>query len=266
MNYYLILAGVFGLSGSLFKVFRQAHFLKYPRLGVYNDLPDPVLTNFFFDLVAFSQIGVGFIFGLLAETFPPSSAQIPVFCIAIFEMITMWIFGFQDEVHYRGKYKLALNDSLGIAVLFFFGAIIFAVLVSFGYYPSVDPIGVGVLLIDPILAYSSIIYFRMNSKYKGKLNTFSYAVKPLDIQLYKYVMESKLLLVAQNYEEALEKCKVGNFHEYEYVNELNKLKEKSMEIFNEYREIKFNFKKFEPEIDVSDSWKFNFNYKVKEYI
>ncbi|MCL4412159.1 MAG: hypothetical protein M1526_02225 [Candidatus Thermoplasmatota archaeon] len=106
----------------------------------------------------------------------------------------------------------------------------------------------------------------MNSKYKGKLNTFSYAVKPLDIQLYKYVMESKLLLVAQNYEEALEKCKVGNFHEYEYVNELNKLKEKSMEIFNEYREIKFNFKKFEPEIDVSDSWKFNFNYKVKEYI
>lgn len=100
----MILAGIYGISGPFFKIYRSATSyltlkefeLKESHLPNYElwETPNLELTAIFTDLVAFTLIGIGSLFAIISEidNFPVSTDWL--FALSIFQIVVVYLSGF----------------------------------------------------------------------------------------------------------------------------------------------------------------------------
>lgn len=166
MNIFLIVAGIYGFSGALFKVIRSFLF-RYnlshhqEHFSGYNDAvqPDIPLTNNMFDLISFTLIGTGFLSGLFAA-FLSFSPNIYMYIAIILEIVIIYFYGLYVYI----TVKLAINFERDRGV---FGVILFM------FYPIALLIGLSfanrflvfILLLEVPFGIIWLFYYIFINKY-----------------------------------------------------------------------------------------------------
>ena len=102
MNLLIVLGAMFGIAGSLFLPIRKMRYMANLRKNrkkiEYGNTPNREWSNLYFELLAFGQIAVGFLYEILSQfgsnLFLPSWLVI----VAIAILSTIWYYGFSTEV------------------------------------------------------------------------------------------------------------------------------------------------------------------------
>lgn len=171
-NLYLIFAGIYGMSGSLFGFLRElkfhydiavhpSHFSGYDG----SNEPDIVLSRVVFNSLSFMLIGTGFLFGIVGVFYDLSIDSLISWIFAVGEIIIVFMYGFDIYVT-RDKKLSSMNGYFFACMIFLLFYFVFLVTATFLNPQGVNYPEFGVFLF--IFVVMTVFYFLFNKIMSSK--------------------------------------------------------------------------------------------------